>query len=93
MIRVILIHLAWFLLPFVAYGIYIHGRRLLFPTEQAEERRPLVPPRRMATLAACGIALAAASLFAFALFEGEPTDTRYAPPRYEDGRIVPGQFQ
>ena len=92
-IRVFLIHLAWFLLPFVAYGIYIHGRRLFFPTQETDERRPLIPPRRMAILAACGLALVAASLFTLALFEGEPTDTRYAPPRYEDGRIVPGQFQ
>ena len=89
MLRTFLIHLAWFLLPFALYGLYVHGVRLLLRRRQA----PAFSPRRMTALAACGLLLVAGSLFALALLEGEPTDKRYAPPRYEQGEIVPGRFQ
>lgn len=89
MLRTFLIHLAWFLLPFALYGLYVHGVRLLLRRRPA----PAFSARRMALLAACGMLLVAASLFALALVEGEPTEKRYAPPRYEQGEIVPGRFQ
>ena len=90
MLRSFLIQLAWFLLPFAVYGLYVHGGRLLFPRRRA---RAVFSARTVAALAACGLLLAAGSLFALALLEGEPTGKRYAPPRYEQGAIVPGQFE
>ena len=90
MLRTFLIQLAWFLLPFAVYALYVHGGRLLF----ARKRAPAAfSAGTAAALAACGLLLAAGSLFAFALLEGEPAGKAYAPPRYEQGRIVPGQFQ
>ena len=90
MLRSFLIQLAWFLLPFLVYGLYVHGGRFLFPDRRP---KPMFSARTLGMLVACGLLLVAGSLFAFALLEGEPTNKAYAPPRYEQGVVVPGQFQ
>ena len=90
MLRHFIIQLAWFLLPFVVYGIYVHGGRLLFPGRRP---KPKFSVKTLGTLVACGMFLVAGSLFTFALLEGESADKEYAPPRFEQGVIVPGQFQ
>lgn len=91
MLRTILIQLAWFLLPFIVYGLYVHGLQRLFPKKTAP--RPTNSRSVFVWLSACGLFLVAVSLFVFALIEGEPVGKEYAPPRFEQGIVVPGQFQ
>ena len=39
-----------------------------------------------------GFALMIAGLIAFGLLSGSGPDDDYAPPRYEDGKVIPGGF-
>lgn len=91
MLRIFLIKLALFLLPFLVYGLLVHVPRRLFPGKpdpgQTFSRAVL------AWLSACGLLLVAAGLFAFALIEGEAVGKKYAPPRFERGAVIPGQFK
>jgi hypothetical protein len=43
-------------------------------------------------LALAGFVLMAAGLAVFGLTSGSRPDADYAPPRYEDGKVVPGGF-
>lgn len=89
MLRIFLVQLAWFLLPFVVYGLYVHGFRRLFPARYEGRAGSGV----WLWLTACGLLLVAISLFTFALVEGEEAGKVYSPPRFEQGGIVPGQFE
>ncbi|MCY4035557.1 MAG: DUF6111 family protein [Hyphomicrobiales bacterium] len=89
MLRIFLIQLGWFLLPFAAYGLYIHAIRRLFPAR----RKGKIGSKALVWLTASGLLLVAMSLFTFALVEGEETGKVYSPPRFERGGIVPGQFE
>lgn len=89
MLRILLIQLGWFLLPFVVYGLYIHTVRRLFPAR----RKSKSGSKTLVWLTASGLLLVAISLFTFALVEGEETGKVYSPPRFEQGDIVPGQFE
>ena len=91
MLRAFFIHLAWFLLPFLVYALYRIALARLFPHAEPAKKRP--SRGVLAWLAVVGLLLVAASLFALALLEGEPVGKDYAPPRFEQGRVVPGQFE
>ena len=43
------------------------------------------------SLSACGLGLVAVGLVAWGLLSGSAPGERYLPPRFEDGRIVPGR--
>lgn len=49
------------------------------------EKTPWIP------LLGIGIVLLAVSLVTWNLVAGSPPDERYIPPRFEDGRVVPGR--
>jgi hypothetical protein len=85
MARVLLQYLLPLLLPFLVYGAYValaHGR---LPDWLGLDER------QWAMLAGTGVALLAISLVAWSLLSGSPPDETYLPPRFEDGRIVPGR--
>ncbi|MEO1016406.1 MAG: DUF6111 family protein [Pseudomonadota bacterium] len=83
MIRIFLNYLLPFLLPFLAYGLYVlmsrHARELT--------SWPLF------TLTLSGLLLSAGSLVFWALVDGSEPGGTYVPPAYEDGEIVPGRFE
>jgi|GEM_PF-481784 len=84
MLRILLYYIVPFLLPFIGFFTYRYlvtdGRALLKNT-----------PWFVLTVA--GLALVIASLFTLALTGGSDVGGDYAPPRLEDGRIVPGEVR
>ena len=86
MIRVVAESVALFLVPFVAFALYLLVRR----------RNPASVDAwaggTAAGLALVGLAFAALAIFAFGLFEDRPKGA-YVPAHVEDGRVVPGHFQ
>jgi Family of unknown function (DUF6111) len=84
MIRPLLIELALFLAPFVAYAIFLWGTRAgVFKPESW-------PLRTVSLLTAAALVLVAASFVVFAQINGAPPHSTYVPAHMEDGRLVPG---
>ena len=87
MIRVIFFHGGLFLAPFIAYAFYLYFH----------DRDPMVRDawggRALYWLLATGLVLMIGSFLIFSAFRGAGTEKTYVPPRYEDGRIVPGHFE
>lgn len=85
MIRITLIEIASFLLPFLLFFIWRWQ-------SGAEEKLTATPALR---LAFAGAALAVIAMIVMVLidssFAGHEGD-RYVPPRVVDGRVVPGHF-
>jgi hypothetical protein len=84
MIRAVLPSVLLFLLPFVLYAGWL--------AVQKRRGAHVAHPRAYLYVAAVGLALAALGLLFFVDFEAAEPDGVYVPPRYEDGRLVPGHF-
>ncbi len=87
MIRVVLIQLLMFALPFAAYGAYI------YLSKKQRESASIWHGAPYPWLLGIGLVLVAASLVAFATFTGSGPDGTYAPAVIEDGKITPGRIQ
>jgi Family of unknown function (DUF6111) len=84
MLRLLLQYLLPLLLPFLAYAAYVALVRGRFPNWlELNERQWLM-------LGGAGVALMAISLVTWSLRSGSPPEETYVPPRFEDGRVVPG---
>jgi hypothetical protein len=84
MLRLLLQYLVPLVLPFLIYAGYV---------ALAQGRLPRwfdLDGRRWAMLGGAGLALLTVSLVTWSLLSGAPPDEAYIPPRFEDGRIVPG---
>lgn len=90
MIRNILFHLVPFLLPFIAYGLYLYATRRARAQERKEGR--VFDEAPWFWLFATGLALLVLSLIAVWFFTGDPAGGSYIAPHVEDGKIVPGKF-
>lgn len=86
MLRVALLEIALFLLPFIAFGLYLWLRDGAF-APRAMLEGPLL------WLAAGGLVIAAIGLFMLANTGGAPPGGVYVPPRYEDGVVIPGHVE
>ena len=86
MLRNILYHLVPFLLPFIAYGLYLYATRRAREKGQAFDEAPWF------WLFAAGLGLLVASLIAVWYFTGDPAGGVYTAPNGQDGKIVPGKF-
>ena len=84
MLRIIMHYVLPFLLPFIGFFTY---RYLV------SDGRALLQKTPWFVLTAAGLALVIVSLFTLALTGGWDTEGEYAPPRLEDGRIVPGEVR
>lgn len=88
MIRPILIELALFLAPFVAYAIF------LLATKTAVLERESWPPKTIASLAIVALVLMIGSFVYLSHFSGTPPGATYVPAHTDsEGRFVPGQFK
>ena len=85
MARPVLIEVALFLLPFVAYGIFLWWTRagILHPGSWT------LP--RMMWLLIFALVLMIGSFVVLAQWGGAPPGSTYVPAHYENGRFVPGQ--
>ena len=84
MIRPVLTELAIFLIPFVAYALFLVATRAgVFAS--ASWPGPLI-----AKLVLGSLLLVVISFILLAHFSGAPPDSTYVPAHIEDGRLVPG---
>jgi uncharacterized protein DUF6111 len=85
MIRPVLIEVALFLAPFIAYGVFLWATR-------AGVLEPESWPRsRLAWLTIVALVLLLGSFFGLAQFSHAPAGSTYVPAHVEDGKFVPGE--
>ncbi|HEY7242345.1 MAG TPA: DUF6111 family protein [Xanthobacteraceae bacterium] len=85
MARPVLTEVALFLLPFVAYAVFLWSTRagILHPGSWT------LP--RITWLLMCALVLMIGSFVVLAQWGGAPAGSTYVPAHYENGRFVPGQ--
>lgn len=86
MLRVVLIQLFLFLLPFLCYGTW-----LWLTKKTGRDENWSRGPVGWLTLA--GLGLVIAGLLATAIFNTSPEGTEYRPSSFKDGVFVPGGFE
>jgi heme/copper-type cytochrome/quinol oxidase subunit 3 len=87
MIRPVLTELALFVVPFVAYAVFLLATRagVLDPASW--------PLRTLALLTIAALVLMLGSFVVIAHFSGAPPGSTYVPAHIENGRLVPGRVQ
>lgn len=88
MLRIVLIQIALFATPFLVWTLYV-----LIMRRRRAAAGGLFNDAPIAWLIVAGALLAAASLLFLGVSSGAERDGTYVPPRYEDGRIVPGHVE
>jgi Family of unknown function (DUF6111) len=84
MIRPVLTELAIFLIPFVAYAIFLIATRAgVFASSSW-------PAHLIAKLVLGSLLLVIISFVLLAHFSGAPPDSTYVPAHIEDGKLIPG---
>lgn len=86
MLRLILIQLFLFLLPFIGFGVF------LWATAGFEAARAGYQGARLIWMITIGAGLMVIGFIALAAL-GEQHTGPYQPLRYEDGQLVPGRFR
>ncbi|MEW5420619.1 DUF6111 family protein [Amorphus sp. 3PC139-8] len=86
MVRVIIVQLVLFLLPFIGWGIYLAVTRGLSDARSSYFIGPMPY-----WLAVAGLLLSIAGFLALGVV-GEHATGVYHPLRFEDGKLVPGSF-
>ena len=84
MIRPVLTELAIFLIPFVAYALFLIATRSGVLTTSSW------PVHLVAKLVLGSLLLVIISFVLLAHFSGAPPDSTYIPAHIENGRLVPG---
>jgi len=84
--RVILINLLLFSLPFIGYGVYLYFRKGRVDTQDALKGNSFF------WLVGGGIACVIVGLVLLATFQSGSPDSVYVPARYENGVLIPGRF-
>ena len=84
MIRPVLTELAIFLIPFVAYALF------LIATRSGVLASSSWPVHLVAKLVLGSLLLVIISFVLLAHFSGAPPDSNYIPAHIENGRLVPG---
>jgi hypothetical protein len=85
MIRPIFTEVVLFLLPFLAYAIFLWAMRSGVLVSGAWA------PQRVAWLVIVALALMVGSLLAFAQFGGAPPRSTYVPAHLDDGQLRAGE--
>jgi len=78
--------------PTIAYIMWVYFRQ---EREAAEAQGRRLPPWQdfpWTWLITAGAVLAAVATVFFGTLGGVGTDAEYRPARYEDGRLIPGEF-
>ncbi|MFP3920064.1 MAG: DUF6111 family protein [Dichotomicrobium sp.] len=87
MIRVILINLFLFLLPFIIYFAYVYLIRSARGKNEPISLTPLI------VLFCIGLGLMVGAVAYFIQFESGEPGQRYVPPRVENGVLQPGRLE
>jgi cytochrome bd-type quinol oxidase subunit 2 len=86
MLRIILIDIILFLLPFLVYGFWLWVNNKAHVSEHWRKGP-------MAWLALAGIALVVVSFVIFASIKQAPDGAEYRPAHMENGVFVPGHYE
>ena len=86
MLRIFLLQLFLFLLPFIGYGVYVWVTRGLAAAQKSYDTTRLV------WLVLAGLACVVLGAEVLAAF-GEQQSGAYVPLEYRDGQLVPGGFR
>ncbi|WP_319775412.1 DUF6111 family protein [Breoghania sp.] len=86
MIRIIVVHALLFLLPFIAYAIWLAVVRRSASAENWRDA-PLL------WLSMAGGLVVIASLVMLASFDDKNADANYTPMQFKDGQLVPGKLE
>ncbi|WP_321338979.1 DUF6111 family protein [Breoghania sp.] len=86
MIRIIVVHALLFLLPFIAYAIWLAVVRRSASAENWRDA-PLL------WLTMAGGLVVIASLVMLASFDDKNADATYTPMQFKDGQLVPGKLE
>ena len=92
MIKKFLTFVVPFVAPTIAYIVWIYFKQ---EREEAAAKGRRLPPWQTypwTWLVTLGAVCASAALILFGTFDGAGTDAEYRPARYEDGKLVPGEF-
>ena len=84
MIRPALTEIGIFLIPFVAYALFLIATRAAILTPASW------PIQLVARLVLGSLVLVGASLILLAQFSGSPPNSTYVPAHIENGKLVPG---
>ena len=85
MVRPVFAEVALFLLPFVAYALY------LWATREGVLHPPAWAPARLAWLVIAALVLMLGSFVLLAEFSGAPAGSTYVPAHVDGGKLTPGQ--
>lgn len=85
MLRVTLIHLGLFLLPFAAYVLWVVIRDRISAKKALREGPKF-------WLGVAGLSMVFASLMITATFQEAPSGTNYKPSEYRDGVLIEGGY-
>lgn len=86
MLRIALVHILLFLLPFIGFALY-----LVFTTTGFSRTAFMQGP--LVWLAGTGLIVTALGFFILAQFGGGFDAGSYAPAQYIDGELVPGRVE
>ena len=86
MLRVVLVQILLFLVPFIAFAFYLYFNKRDF--QDWGEWTP-----RIAWLAIVGFVLTMIGFFSLVVFEQGSRDAVYRPAQNVDGQIVPGRLE
>ena len=87
MIRVALINLLFFVLPFIGYALYLYLRKGRFDARQDIDQRTFI------SLIVGGAACVIIGFAVLGTFQSGDPKAVYEPARYEDGVLKPGGFR
>ncbi|QIB32787.1 DUF6111 family protein [Ancylobacter pratisalsi] len=87
MLRVAIVNILLFLLPFAAFALYLRFGRRVDTMLAGWSTRALI------VCTAIAVVLVAGSLFVFAVTGRGPTTGAYVPPVWKDGVMVPGHIE
>ncbi len=93
MTRIILQLVLPLVVPFVVYWLYVQMARQKAQAAGVPPDQVRVPEVPWTWLAIMGALLAILTLVGTTLLDGASPGSVYEPPRFEDGRIVPGQMR
>ncbi|MDJ0931585.1 DUF6111 family protein [Breoghania sp.] len=86
MLRIIVVHLLLFLLPFIGYGMWLMIVRRSASAENWRDAPTL-------WLSLVGGVIVIVNLITLASFENENADATYTSMEYKDGELVPGRLE
>ena len=94
MIRILFTYVLPLVLPTILYFTWMGwvGRKIAVLQKAGQDVEHIKIKTPWIRLVLTGVVLMAIGLVIIAVVGGAPADSDYQPPRYEDGKIIPGEM-